>query len=247
MSLIRLGSASTRRRFKIPPRPTIMEAMPGATPPPPEVTATQQETETETEKAFQQLVEYFPTETVTLFMAAVSLMNSFNHIPTVAAISPLWLVAVFTVFTPVMLLLAAFATHREMQARVRKADPDAPLTPFELPVFDLFASAIAFVPWALAVPGLFVERPSPDQDKEPDGAATPEPAADTTPDLTADEPRKPPADAAMEPTADAALSGWSADEAQVVAVFLAFFVTWLLSHLRRINTATQALRKGRES
>lgn len=246
MSLIRLGSASTRRRFKIPPRPTIMESMPGAAPRPPEATATQQETETETEKAFQQLVEYFPTETVTLFMAAVSLMNSFNHIPAVHSISPLWLVVVFTVFTPAMLLLAAFATHREMQARVREADPDAPLTPFELPVFDLFASAIAFVPWALAVPGLFVERPPRDQNEETDGAATTEPAADTTPDITADTPLVPPAEAPPEPTTDAAIAGWSADEAQVVAVFLAFFVSWLLSHLRRINTATQSLRERKE-
>lgn len=146
MSLIRLGSAATRRQ-------QASNDARDAEPVQRSATATMAETETATEKAFQQLVQYIPTETVTLFMAAVSVVNSLDHIPVMANLSPLWMVAVFTLVTPLMLLTAAYATFRESQRGGK-----IPTTQrFKLPTFDLVASAIAFVPWAFSVPGLFPE------------------------------------------------------------------------------------------
>lgn len=156
MSLIRLGSAATRRQRN---RPDV-EAAADRGSLSPNVIGTTTETETATERAFESLVQYFPAETVTLFLAAISVVHSLDQVPFVAGLHPLWLVAIFTIVTPVMLLVAAYATFRESQ-RAGTIPSDQH---FQLPVFDLVASAIAFVPWALAVPGLF---PDPDKSADP--------------------------------------------------------------------------------
>ena len=196
MSLVRLGAAATHRAMVRTAAPEAETARAMGIGP----TATRPETGTVTERAFQQLVEYFPTETVALFMAAVSLRDSLDHMPFFADLSPGWLIAGFTVLTPLMLLTAAYATHRE----IARSLPTGAAPRFEVPVFDLCASAIAFVPWSLSVPGLF-------RDGEEAGG------------------------------------GWTAAEAQVLAVFLAFLVAWFLSQLRRIFAATRPRRNGTEA
>ncbi|MEP2028817.1 MAG: hypothetical protein ABJI96_08940 [Paracoccaceae bacterium] len=160
MSLIQLGSAATRRQFSQGEKRQregevalagVSELTRGG------VTmataAIRNETDTETEKALEQLIRYLPTETVTLFLAAVSFANAFDHVSWIAALMPFGLIALFTLITPLILLAAAFATFVEAQ---RKGTIPAD-TAFSIPVFDMIASAIAFVPWALAVPGLFLE------------------------------------------------------------------------------------------
>ena len=204
MSLIRLGSAATRRQIITDPGAIGFEAngnpltlatqslTRGSV-------ATQSETESNTEKAFEQLVQYFPTETVTLFLAAVSMVQTFDHVPWVMQLRPFGLIAIFTLLTPLMLLMAAFATFREEKRAGRIPKPQK----FEIPIFELCASAIAFVPWALAVPGLFPDAPLPS-----------------------------PTQAGSEAVATTGV--WTAEIAQVFAAFSAFWVSWLLSQLRRI-------------
>jgi len=197
MSLIRLGSASTRRQvIKLAGNHSdraeqYLNDSPIAGDGRPVQLSVSTETTTETEKAFQQIVQYFPTETVTLFLAAVSLVATLDYIPLVAQLRPFWLIALFAILTPLMLLLAAYATFREEQNKQRiPAEAH-----FVFPKFDLIASSIAFIPWALAVPGLFPETVA---------------------------------------TEGQIQSGWTTEIAQVVAAFLAFSVSWLLSQLRRI-------------
>lgn len=197
MSLIRLGSASTRRQvIKLAGNHSdraeqYLNDSPITGDGQPVQLSVSTETTTETEKAFQQIVQYFPTETVTLFLAAVSLVTTLDYIPWVAQLRPFWLIALFAILTPLMLLLAAYATFREEQNKQR-----IPVEAhFVLPKFDLIASSIAFIPWALAVPGLFPETVA---------------------------------------TEDQIQGGWTTEVAQVVAAFLAFAVSWLLSQLRRI-------------
>lgn len=154
MSLIRLGSAATRRRLALAAGGSAAASGAGiavGTVARPAAITTVPETETETERAFQQLVQYIPTETVTLFLAAVSLVNSVENVWWIDFLGPFHLIAIFALLTPAMLLTAAYATFRES----RKANTALTEVPFQVPWFDLFASAIAFVPWALAVPGLF--------------------------------------------------------------------------------------------
>ncbi len=148
MSLTRLGANATRRRLGVQNEgPALAAAAPvgvqADTKPP--------NSKSKTENTVQRLVEYFPTETVTLFMAAISAQKSFDHIPFVAGISPFWMIVAFTVLTPLMLLTAAYATHREI-VNSNKALSNQK---FDWPIFDLIAAAFAFVPWALSVPGLF--------------------------------------------------------------------------------------------
>lgn len=154
MSLVRLGSASTRRRVewdvpagRAPGHRSLREG--GA--PRPGTLAVTAETSSETEKALEQLIQYVPTETVTLFLGAVTLLQTFEHIDWLAALRPWGIVAAFAALTPLILLGIAVATFRD-EKRHGRIPRDAG---FELPVFDMAASAVAFVPWALAVPGLF--------------------------------------------------------------------------------------------
>ncbi|MGJ8534141.1 MAG: hypothetical protein ACSHYC_18300 [Alphaproteobacteria bacterium] len=153
MSLVRLGSAATRRQQTVSKAVVAKDLNHSS----PSAIATTAETETATERAFEPLVQYFPTETITLFLAAISVFHSLDHISFVIKMNPLWLVAAFTILTPLMVLLVAYATFRESQL----AGNMPPEQRFKLPVFDLIASAVAFVPWALAVPGLFPAFVSP--------------------------------------------------------------------------------------
>lgn len=160
MSLFQLGCNATRRQQN-DKAPNVERgdigvagaAMPTSAP------QSSAEQKTKTEEAIEPIVEYFPAETIALFLAAVSFWNSLDTSSGITSLSyRLGLVAVFTVLTPLMVLLIAYATHRETQRMG--------LMPIEqrfvAPQFDLFASATAFVPWALAVPGLFPKERFPE-------------------------------------------------------------------------------------
>ncbi|MEM9734933.1 MAG: hypothetical protein AAF903_15845 [Pseudomonadota bacterium] len=113
--------------------------------------AVRAETDTTTERALEQLVQYFPVETMTLFLSVVSFKGMFEQGTWIKDLSPFALIGAFALITPLMVLLVAFATFREEKQRgTIQADK-----PFTVPVFDMLASAIAFSIWALAVPGQF--------------------------------------------------------------------------------------------
>lgn len=153
MSLFRLGCNATRlqqndRTLKVERDGIRVEG--AATPASPPQNNGEQKTKTE--DAFEPLFEYFPAETISLFLAAVSLLNSIDKAPDAASLSYRFgLLAFFAVLTPLMVLLVAYATYHERQ-RMGLIPSDQQ---FVIPWFDLFASAVAFVPWAMAVPGLF--------------------------------------------------------------------------------------------
>lgn len=86
------------------------------------------------------LTRYIPVESVTLFVATISALGSLHgkpHVP--APWTVYWLFAL--IVTPAFVLLAALVKA--------KTSP-----PFVLPVWPLFSATVAFLAWALAVPGL---------------------------------------------------------------------------------------------
>ena len=101
--------------------------------------------------ALEQLTQYIPTETVTLFIAAVSAWTALHQAEAWLWLGPWGLIVAFTVLPPLMFWIAALATFAE-QKRAKKIPEDAN---FSLPIFDMVAATIAFFVWSLAVPGLF--------------------------------------------------------------------------------------------
>ena len=101
--------------------------------------------------ALEQLTQYIPTETVTLFIAAVSARAALHEQGVWTWLGPWKLIAIFTVITPAMLWLAALTTFIE-EKRSQKLPDEAT---FSTPFFDMIAATLAFFIWSLAVPGLF--------------------------------------------------------------------------------------------
>lgn len=90
------------------------------------------------------LVKYIPTEIVTMYVAASSTIQSLRS--ATPYIDPRLLYWGFTVLTPVLLVL--------MLASKRATDGLSPLPKGrEMPWWKMTASTIAFMVWALAVPG----------------------------------------------------------------------------------------------
>lgn len=90
------------------------------------------------------LVKYIPTEVVTMYVAAVSATPSLRStLPFVSTSLMYWL---FAVATPVLLLL--------VYAGKRSSEGLMPLPAVkELPWWKMIAATVAFLVWALAVPG----------------------------------------------------------------------------------------------
>lgn len=101
--------------------------------------------------ALEQLTQYIPTETVTLFIAAVSAWTALHQEEAWLWLGPWGLIGAFTVLTPIMFWIAALATFAEHK-KAKKIPEDATFSP---PFFDMVAATIAFFVWSLAVPGLF--------------------------------------------------------------------------------------------
>ena len=146
MSLVRLGSAAARRQI---------EAIEGAAQAQARsldpALAVSTETAARTEKGAEQLTQFIPTEMITIFLAAVSAWQSLKPAGEAHWFGAHWLVAVFAILTPLMLVLAGFATFQEeKRARALPAD-----VRFILPRFEMIAATVAFSVWAFAVPGLY--------------------------------------------------------------------------------------------
>jgi len=148
MSLIRLGSAAARRQIETFAAGTgtpadgrrALQAELAVTP----------ETDSRTERSVEQLTQFIPTEMVTIFLAAVSAWRTLATEPWLSWMRPHWLVLIFAVLTPAVLLLASYATFAE--ERRRRNLPEAR---FSLPRFEMIAATAAFTVWAFAVPGLY--------------------------------------------------------------------------------------------
>lgn len=138
MSLARLAGEAGRSQVPLEDRPGI-ESTGGQT----------------TEERFEVLAKYIPTETITLFVAIVSAMHAIAELEPDVTLDPWLAYWAFAILTPLIVLALAYASYREA-AR----DPAAaqPTPPFRWPLFRMGAAGVAFLVWALAVPGL-LERP----------------------------------------------------------------------------------------
>lgn len=158
MSLVQLASSDMQRQVRrraaagpgpegIAPESLAAPGSPGA----PEPAASVDDGKNKAEAALQQLTAFIPGETITLFITAVSTWNTLKGQPWLTWMTPLFLVGIFVMLTPLMLLLAGYAMFRE-EKRAGRIVADAA---YALPWFDLGASAAAFAVWAFAVPGLY--------------------------------------------------------------------------------------------
>ena len=101
------------------------------------------------DNAISTLTGYLPTESITLYIAALAIvpaLNALNSIFTKAP--PLNALAsmVFTVLTPVLFLLIYVAKRRSAGL------PRLPGSIKEYPWWGMFAATVAFLAWAVAVP-----------------------------------------------------------------------------------------------
>jgi len=95
--------------------------------------------------ALSMLVKYIPTESVTLYVAAISAAAALKSIwSQVNAVQIYWF---FAALTPVIFILVLLGKRRMMHL--------LPLLPpvREFPWWKLIACTVAFLVWALAVPG----------------------------------------------------------------------------------------------
>ncbi|MEM7675756.1 MAG: hypothetical protein AAF449_07095, partial [Myxococcota bacterium] len=93
--------------------------------------------------ALQSLVRFIPTETITLYIAAVAAVPLVNDMPDpVVSKIVLWS---FAALTPIIFVLLLFG---------KRASSGLPTVPAfsDWPWFKLFASTVAFVAWAVALP-----------------------------------------------------------------------------------------------
>lgn len=90
------------------------------------------------------LVKYIPTESITLYVAALSAVEALKSFsPYITAEFIYWF---FAILTPVLVLVIYFGKRR-----VAKLKPTIPVL-WEWPWWKTIAATIAFLIWALAVP-----------------------------------------------------------------------------------------------
>jgi hypothetical protein len=100
------------------------------------------------EKNLDSLAKYIPAETTTAFLAALGLLGGVSLDGKVPHLE--WLLyAICALLTPALVYLSARVTWKS------NATDGAP---FVLPVWRMVAATIAFLIWALAVPGLIPDK-----------------------------------------------------------------------------------------
>jgi uncharacterized membrane protein YhdT len=97
---------------------------------------------------FELLTRYLPTETITLFVAALAATATVPDEPLKTAL-PLWFYVGFALLTPILLLVLTYLKQRE--AETASGSPPQPFRPHPWPPI---AALIAFLVWALSVPGV---------------------------------------------------------------------------------------------
>jgi hypothetical protein len=95
------------------------------------------------ENGFALLTRYIPTETITLYVAAVAATSGKLKLP-FAGLDAAWAVyVIFAAVTPLLLWLLAFGEYRRVPGTV----------PFAPPWWPMLAATAAFLVWAASVPG----------------------------------------------------------------------------------------------
>jgi len=99
--------------------------------------------------ALNALAKYIPAETTTAFLASLGLLAAIDG-PSSGGVPLAWVVyATCAVLTPVFVYLSARVTWQSAASK--------PAT-FATPVWRMSAAALAFLVWALAVPGMLPDK-----------------------------------------------------------------------------------------
>jgi hypothetical protein len=109
-----------------------------------DLTTTQVAEDAKASNVLDSLVKYIPTESVTLYIAAVSAMSALQL--TFPPITPVIVYWFFVVLTPILFLLIYVGKRRNVEL------PPFPAGIKNWPWWKLAASTIAFSVWALAIP-----------------------------------------------------------------------------------------------
>ena len=118
-----------------------------AAPPPPPPVAPAPAAPAQQPNAFDLLSRYLPTETITLFMAALSARATLPA-PLHDQLSAWVFYWGFAALTPVILLTLAYIAQRDAEAAGQMK------APFRPNLWPPVAAFIAFLAWALSVPGV---------------------------------------------------------------------------------------------
>ena len=95
-------------------------------------------------KALDSLARYIPTEAITLYVAACSVLTALkDKVPPTSAVCVYWS---FVILTPLLFLIIFVGKRRTAGMSALPAVP-------QWPWWKLIASTVAFAVWALAVPG----------------------------------------------------------------------------------------------
>jgi hypothetical protein len=89
------------------------------------------------------LTKFIPTESLTLYIAALSAQISLAQL--VSWISPIFIFWFFVVLTPILMLLIYLGQLNTAHGKIESI--------LDIPWWRMIASTIAFLVWAIAVPG----------------------------------------------------------------------------------------------
>jgi hypothetical protein len=93
---------------------------------------------------FELLTKYIPTESITLYIAAMSSLPFIQKgFPFFTSYIFYWF---FAIITPLIYLSVSYT-------KFKQSKKEGLLNKYNLPIWDMFASLVAFLCWALAVPG----------------------------------------------------------------------------------------------
>lgn len=97
----------------------------------------------------ESLTKYIPTETITLFIAAVAAFNGIEELADREIVNPWVLYGIGAILSPIVLVVVAYTTY------LANNPGPTPSAEFKVPWFRAVAALLAFLVWAAAVPGLF--------------------------------------------------------------------------------------------
>ncbi len=154
MSIARMGG-QWGRQLALPPGPAAPAPAPGNGPKGVARTNTAPPTPVApTNENFEALTKYIPTETITLFVATVGAAQAIAGVQAGARLDDHlgWIIyGTYALLTPVIVWLVAYSSY-VTASRALPAGTQA--SPFATPTFRMVAALVAFLVWALALPGL---------------------------------------------------------------------------------------------
>ena len=134
MSINSLTEIEVRRNVKEEQAAAMGAAAAGGSPPP---------NDNSVNNALSMLVKYIPTESITLYVAAISAFSALQSFLAVTEYTVYWF---FGILTPILFVLIYLGKRKAAKLKIIP-----PLN--EWPFWKIFAATVAFLVWALAVPG----------------------------------------------------------------------------------------------